>query len=218
MDDYQIIKSIGQGAHSSVYKAKHLQSGIIYALKEITTSKNSLELFIVKKIPTHPNILKYFESFESMFGHSLIFEMCKCDLNQLMKIKLKFSVEEIKTIMQMSLNGLNYLHKLNIMHRDIKPANLLVSNEGIIKIGDFGLACEFYPNKKVEYDHRVGTRWYRSPELLYGARLYGPGIDIWAIGCIFFELFTGKVLFQGTTDIDQLVCVLKTLGTVIISS
>ena len=61
--------------------------------------------------------------------------------------------------------------------------------------------------------YQVATRWYRSPELLYGARLYDSAVDIWAVGCIFGEMLNNSPLFPGEMDIDQLYCVLRVLGT-----
>ena len=69
----------------------------------------------------------------------------------------------------------------SFLYRDLKPNNLLVNKKGVLKIGDFGLAKAFgSPNR--QYTHIVVTRWYRSPELLFGAQIYGTGIDIWAVG------------------------------------
>jgi len=69
----------------------------------------------------------------------------------------------------------------------LKPNNLLINEKGILKIGDFGLA-KFFGSPSREMTHQVVTRWYRAPELLFGARIYSTGVDIWAVGCIFAEL------------------------------
>ena len=79
------------------------------------------------------------------------------------------------------------MHKRWIIHRDLKTSNLLYSNEGILKICDFGLARKFgHPLKP--YTNLVVTLWYRAPELLLGIDIYSPAIDIWSIGCILAEL------------------------------
>jgi cyclin-dependent kinase 7 len=95
--------------------------------------------------------------------------------------------------MQMLL-GLEHLHMLYILHRDLKPNNLLMDSSGRIKIADFGLA-RFYGSPNRNYTHQVVTRWYRAPELLYGARAYGTGIDMWAVGCIIGELLLRVTFF-----------------------
>lgn len=71
--------------------------------------------------------------------------------------------------------------------QDMKPNNLLIDRNGVLKIGDFGLA-KFFGSPNRVYTHQVVTRWYRPPELLFGARNYGVGVDMWATGCIMAEL------------------------------
>ena len=85
--------------------------------------------------------------------------------------------------------------KNHILHRDMKAANLLISNDGSLKIADFGLARTFDPSVVTDtgshrrrYTNCVVTRWYRPPELLLGARQYGAEIDIWGIGCVTFAV------------------------------
>lgn len=88
------------------------------------------------------------------------------------------------------------------MHRDLKPCNLLIGeDEKTIKIADFGLAREFGLPLKT-YTHEVVTLWYRAPEVLLGSRVYSTAIDMWSLGCIFFELVQGKPLFVGRSEID----------------
>lgn len=87
-----------------------------------------------------------------------------------------------------------------------------MNSAGRLKITDFGLARYFgSPNR--EYSHMVVTRWYRSPELLFGAKAYGTGVDMWSVGCIIGELLLRKPIFPGESDIDQLVKIFNVLGT-----
>ncbi|KAE8277600.1 Cyclin-dependent kinase 20 [Larimichthys crocea] len=116
---------------------------------------------------------------------------------------------QVKGYMMMLLKGVAFLHHNNIMHRDLKPANLLISSSGHLKIADFGLARLFSEQER----DCTATRWYRAPELLYGARKYDEGVDLWAVGCIFGELLNSSPLFPGENDIEQLCCVLRVLGT-----
>ena len=112
----------------------------------------------------------------------------------------------------MSLKGTNHLHKSFILHRDLKPNNLLIGADGILKLADFGLARDFGDPFRL-MTTQVVTRWYRSPELLLGAKQYGGNIDIWALGCIFAELLLRTPYLPGDSEIDQLTVTYKALGT-----
>ncbi len=74
------------------------------------------------------------------------------------------------------------------MHRDLKTSNLLLSADGQLKIADFGLACVVSSDESARYSHAVASRWYRAPELLYGANSYGPAVDVWGAGMVFAEI------------------------------
>lgn len=103
-----------------------------------------------------------------------------------------FSEAQIKCYMLQLLTGLHYLHEKNILHRDMKAANLLISNQGILQIADFGLARNYdgpvpiagqpRGDGRREYTGLVVTRWYRPPELLLQLRQYTTSIDVWGVG------------------------------------
>ena len=99
------------------------------------------------------------------------------------------------------------------MHRDIKPCNILIGEDNkTVKLADFGLARSFgLPMKS--YTHEVVTLWYRAPEVMLGAKIYGPAIDMWSLGCLLAEVTTGRPLFKGKSEIDQLFKIFRALGT-----
>lgn len=150
-----------------------------------------------------------------VFGYksnvSLVFDFMDTDLEVIIKdSNIVLTAANIKAYMIQTLQGLDYLHFNWILHRDLKPNNLLVNSEGVLKIGDFGLAKFFGSPNRIN-THQVVTRWYRAPELLYGARLYGTGIDMWAVGCILAELLLRVPFLPGESDLDQLTRIFQVL-------
>ncbi|KAK7302381.1 hypothetical protein RJT34_13269 [Clitoria ternatea] len=125
---------------------------------------------------------------------------------------IKFTEAQIKCYMQQLLRGLEHCHSCGVIHRDIKGSNLLLDNNGNLKIGDFGLATLYQPSQAQPLTSRVVTLWYRPPELLLGATNYGFTVDLWSVGCIFAELFVGKPIMPGRTEVEQLHKIFKLCG------
>lgn len=179
---------------------KELNHKNIIKLKEIVTSKGT-EGDPVKKGSIY-----------------LVFEFMDHDLAGLLDSPtLKapnaqwFKPEHIKCYMKQLLEGLHYLHSNNVLHRDIKASNLLINNQGVLKLADFGLARPV-SSKGGNYTNNVITLWYRPPELLLGANSYGPAVDMWSVGCIMAELLYKKPIFPGKTELDQLDLIFRLCG------
>lgn len=108
------------------------------------------------------------------------------------------------------------MHKSFVVHRDLKPSNLLLTEKGVLKIADFGLARKFGPISTL-MSPQVVTLWYRAPEILFefypASQARPTAIDMWAIGCIFGELLLKKPLLPGKSEIDQIGKIIDLLGT-----
>ncbi|XP_073966486.1 cyclin-dependent kinase 20-like, partial [Choristoneura fumiferana] len=159
-------------------------------------------------------VIKLHDMFPRGMSLVLVLEyMCSGLWDMLHHNQSEMTLPRVKTYAQMLLKGTRYMHAHYVMHRDLKPANLLINHEGILKIADLGLARLYWPDGGRPYSHQVATRWYRAPELLYGARYYCEKVDLWAVGCIIAEMITKKPIFAGESDIEQLAIVLQHLGT-----
>ncbi|EOA13066.1 hypothetical protein CARUB_v10026066mg [Capsella rubella] len=219
---FEKLEKIGQGTYSSVYKARDLLNNKIVALKRVRFDLSDLESvkfmareIIVMRRLDHPNVLKLEGLITASVSSSLylVFEYMDHDLVGLASIPgIKFSEPQVKCYMQQLLSGLHHCHSRGVLHRDIKGSNLLIDSNGVLKIADFGLATFFDPQKCVPLTSRVVTLWYRPPELLLGACHYGVGVDLWSTGCILGELYSGKPILAGKTEVEQLHKIFKLCG------
>ncbi|KAF0932703.1 hypothetical protein E2562_011998 [Oryza meyeriana var. granulata] len=205
---------VGQGTYSNVYKARERGTGRIVALKKVrfdTSESESVrfmarEMMILRRLD-HPNVIRLDGIATSRMHRSiyLVFDFMYSDLTRIVcRPHHRLTEPQIKCYMQQLLSGLQHCHERGILHRDIKGSNLLIDRHGVLKIGDFGLANYYGPNRRRPLTSRVVTLWYRAPELLLGSTDYGVGIDLWSAGCLLAEMFSGKPLMPGRTEIEQL--------------
>ncbi|KAL0877209.1 hypothetical protein Bca101_026914 [Brassica carinata] len=220
---YEKLEKIGQGTYSNVYKAKDLLTGKTVALKKVrfdnfeaeSVKFMAREILMLRRL-NHPNVIKLQGLVTSRVSCSLylVFEYMEHDLTGLAAAQgVKFDLSQVKCFMKQLLSGLEHCHSRGVLHRDIKGSNLLIDNDGILKIADFGLATFYDPKqKKQTMTSCVVTLWYRPPELLLGATNYGTGVDLWSAGCIMAELLAGKPVMPGRTEVEQLHKIFKLCG------
>ncbi|KAK4477923.1 hypothetical protein RD792_017188 [Penstemon davidsonii] len=172
------------------------------------------EILILRRLD-HPNVVKLHGLVTSRMSCSLylVFDYMVHDLAGLASSPgIKFTEPQVKCYMHQLLSGLEHCHNRHVLHRDIKGSDLLIDDGGVLKIADFGLASTFDPNNKQPMTSRVVTLWYGPPELLLGATDYGVGVDLWSVGCILAELFAGKPIMTGRTEVEQLHMIFKLCG------
>ncbi|KAM0899812.1 hypothetical protein ACQ4PT_021048 [Festuca glaucescens] len=221
-DAFDKIEKVGQGTYSNVYKARERGGGRVVALKKVrfdTAEPESVrfmarEMRILRRLD-HPNIIRLDGIATSRMHRSiyLVFEFMYSDLSRLIsRADVPLTLPQIKCYMQQLLAGLQHCHERGILHRDIKGSNLLIDRRGVLKIGDLGLANYYGPGRRRPLTSRVVTLWYRAPELLLGATDYDVGIDLWSAGCLLAEMFSGKPLMPGRTEMEQLFKIFSLCG------
>ena len=110
--------------------------------------------------------------------------------------------------------GLRHMHSKGIMHRDIKGGNILINDQGVVKLADFGLSRKMLAptddkQKAPRYTTRVVTRWFRAPEISLEDPHYDERIDVWSVGCTFAEIIARKTLFPSRSDLDHFPTILR---------
>jgi len=206
---------------SKVFKGKNRQTGELVALKEIhldseegTPSTAIREISLMKELK-HENIVSLHDVIHTENKLMLVFEYMDKDLKKYMDTHgdrgaLKPSL--IKSFMYQLLKGVAFCHENRVLHRDLKPQNLLTNTRGQLKLADFGLARAFGIPVNT-FSNEVVTLWYRAPDVLLGSRQYNTSIDIWSAGCIMAEMYSGRPMFPGTGNEDQLQKIFRLMGT-----
>ncbi|XP_046749742.1 glycogen synthase kinase-3 beta isoform X3 [Diprion similis] len=220
---YTDTKVIGNGSFGVVYQAKLCGTGELVAIKKVLQDKRfkNRELQIMRRLE-HCNIVKLKYFFYSSGDQkdevylNLVLEYIPETVYKVArhysKSKQTIPISFIKLYMYQLFRSLAYIHSLGICHRDIKPQNLLLNPEtGVLKLCDFGSAKHLVRGEtNVSY---ICSRYYRAPELIFGAIDYTTKIDVWSAGCVVAELLLGQPIFPGDSGVDQLVEIIKVLGT-----
>ena len=163
----------------------------------------------------HENIVSLHDVIHTENKLMLVFEYMDKDLKKYMDSRGdrgQLDYITIKSFMYQLLQGIAFCHDNRVLHRDLKPQNLLINNKGQLKLADFGLARAFGIPVNT-FSNEVVTLWYRAPDVLLGSRTYNTSIDIWSAGCIMAEMYTGRPLFPGTTNEDELQKIFRLMGT-----
>lgn len=221
IENYSKSKKLGEGTYAVVYLGKQLSTDREVAIKEIKTEgfKDGLDMSAIREVKylqelRHQNIIELIDVFsDSKQNLNLVLEVLPSDLEKVLRDKnIVIGGVDVKRWLLMILRGVYHCHRNGILHRDLKPNNLLMDKNGNLKIADFGLARYLnQPNEKLTSN--VVTRWYRAPELLFGARSYTGAIDVWSIGTIFAEMMLRTPYLPGSDDSNQLAVTIQALGT-----
>uniref|UniRef100_A0A3P8XR07 cyclin-dependent kinase n=1 Tax=Esox lucius TaxID=8010 RepID=A0A3P8XR07_ESOLU len=219
LETYVKLDKLGEGTYATVYKGRSKLTDNLVALKEIRLEHEEgapctaiREVSLLKDLK-HANIVTLHDIIHTQKSLTLVFEYLDKDLKQYLDdCGNCIHMHNVKLFLFQLLRGLNYCHCRKVLHRDLKPQNLLINDRGELKLADFGLArAKSIPTKT--YSNEVVTLWYRPPDILLGCTDYSTQIDMWGVGCIFYEMSTGRPLFPGSTVEEELHFIFKLLGT-----
>ncbi|VDP43437.1 unnamed protein product [Heligmosomoides polygyrus] len=222
LDDYVKLDKIGEGTYGVVYKARHKTTDQMVAIKKIRLEfeDEGIPATAIREISmlqelANPNIVQFIGISLQENRLYLIFEFIMMDLRRYLDQLPEDERLPPQTVQRFAFQmcqALCFMHQRRVLHRDLKPQNLLVDENNVIKVADFGLSRSVGIPVRI-YTHEVVTLWYRAPEILLGAPRYAAAVDVWAIGCILAEIVLKQSLFRSDSEIDQLFQIFRLLGT-----
>lgn len=227
---YLVTSTLGKGMFASVVRATDTSiqptdgdNEALVAIKIIRNNETMFkaglkELSTIQKLheldPSNKqHVVKLIGSFDHKDHLCIVFENLNSNLRDLLKKfgrEVGLNIQAIKSYARQLLLGLSLLKDAKIIHADLKPDNILVNGKhNVVKIADLGSACDITENNEIT--PYLVSRFYRAPELILGLE-YSFGIDMWAIACTLYELYTGKMLFPGKTNNDMLRLIMEARG------
>lgn len=229
--EYELMEEVGKGSYGVVVKARDRRTGETVAVKQPRASADHRavvrEACCLAECLGHPSVVQIWDLAADEEGTgeiSLVMEFVGPSLRSVLERRRRFSEAEARSLMRQLLSAARKMHDgVRMVHRDIKPANILVGAAGPgggtpVKMCDFGAATAIRPAGSPYPEARVGTLWYRSPEQLRGERCYGPGVDMWALGCVMVEMLTGEALFGNAVSEDEVLVMAAQLRDQVVSA
>lgn len=218
-------KELGEGTYAVVFEGRlRTDPTQLVAIKKIKVQKeysDGIAPDAVREIRClqelrHANIIRLHGVYSTRDQnlHLVLEHLPRGDLEMLIRdtAAVRYGAADIKAWMGMLCRAVAFCHDRAVLHRDIKPNNLLVAADGALKLADFGLArAAADPYRPMTAN--VITRWYRPPELLFGARHYAGAVDVWSVGLVFAELVIRNPYLPGNTEVEQIALVCRALGT-----
>ena len=209
-DRYEIIKTIGEGGMANVYLANDTILDRKVAIKVLRGDLSNDEKFIrrfqrealsVSNL-SHPNIVEVYDVGEEDGQYYIVMEYIEGKtLKQLLKKRETLTLPEVIDIMLQLTDGLAHAHESYIIHRDIKPQNIMILDNGLVKITDFGIAMALNATQLTQTNSVMGSVHYLPPEQANGKSATVKS-DIYSLGILMYELITGSVPFKGDNAVE----------------
>ena len=218
---YSFRDKLGEGTFGCVKRALNKKTQEIVAIKCYTNPFDESGFtedllrevaFFKSKSTQHPNIVLFHEIIHEIDNQIfLVLEYMPFNMKEYF-LSFNITSATAKYILDQILRGVEHIHSCSFVHRDIKPQNMLIDFNKNVRLSDFGLMRHIVENRTLTCS--VCTLWYRPPELLLGINTYNPfAVDVWSVGCTFYEILKKQPLFKGDCQYGQLIHIFKQLGT-----
>jgi len=218
---------LGQGSYGVVISAVDKENGkkrvaikqISHPFDSVAEARHVLREMRMLRLLKHPNILPLVAvddptSYTDFRDVYLVTPLSDGDLTSLLeKRKWSLTDEEIRLLICQVLRALKFIHSGNVVHRDLKPGNILVDKNMHVQLCDLGLARYIDPEEEAGLTKNVTTKHYRAPEVMLCGDEYTHAIDLWAVGCILFELLARRKIFEGLKFKSQVEAIFTIIGT-----
>lgn len=216
MEDYTHLGEIGKGSFSTVIKTRQNSTGMPFAAKvlnkrfeNIQSLRENAEIQALRRLGgRHDNVIALHDVFFNERTGKVVLIMDYMESSLKMSLvtlrnenKKKMPSDQFRSLSYQLVQGISYLHKSGIFHRDIKPENILICGDSL-KIADLGSCKGIHSHGP--FTEYISTLWYRAPECMLMAGHYNKAVDIWATGCVLYEMNTLRILFQGKNEMQQL--------------
>ncbi len=211
---YEIKELIGKGGQGAVFRALDLKLGEDVAVKILILNpeiaEELMESFLkevrLSRKIAHHNVIRVHDLGQSGAVHYITMELIKgCDLNQYAFDHWPLGYKDLVEIFMQVTSALDSAHELGIVHRDIKPQNILMTEKGVVKVGDFGIAAASGAMLRTTEELSVGTPDYMAPEMAESdSNMADERIDIYSLGIVMYEAFTGVLPFEGKSLMEKI--------------
>ena len=219
--EYRVLSKKGEGTFSEVLKVEQIHTGHAYAVKCMKSLYPSIkhvnelrEIQALRRLNPHPNIIGMEEIlYDPETGRlAIVLELMQMNVYELIRHRREpLDAQLVCSLMYQLLTAICHMHDHGVFHRDIKPENVLLVNSSTLKVADLGSCRGLF--SQPPYTEYISTRWYRAPECLLTNGYYDYKMDIWGIGCVFYELASLQPLFPGANELDQIEKIHAVMGT-----
>ncbi len=208
---YELGELLGSGTVGDVYRARHVSSGrpaVVKFLQSHAVADPELQRRFVREVSiverlNHPNIVRHYDCGLAEDCIFFAMELVECGtLKDVLQMHEKLPWREAAECAIQICAALDHAHQQGVIHRDLKPANLFLSEDGRVKVGDFGLARDLNSSRLTLDGQTVGTCRYMPPEQITGDEELTGSVDLYALGCILYEMLIGRTPFDGHTIVE----------------